>query len=73
SLAMFTGGTLFALAVVGIFILSRVFTLTIAQAAGTIFLLSAAATLVESLPFNDLDNLTVPAVTVILGSWLFHS
>jgi phytol kinase len=30
-----------------------------------------AGTLVESLPFNDVDNLTVPAVAVLLGHLLF--
>jgi dolichol kinase len=34
-------------------------------------LITLAATLVESLPLSDLDNLTVPAVAVILGHLLF--
>lgn len=33
--------------------------------------IALAATAVEALPFEDIDNLTLPAVTLALGSWLF--
>ncbi len=69
SLAVFTGGTLLAGMVLGVYVRAGVF----APPAGgwTLPLLAAglASTLVESLPFRDVDNLTM-TLTAVLVFWL---
>jgi len=41
--------------------------LALARAAGEVALISLAVTVVEALPFGDIDNLTVTATAVVLG------
>jgi phytol kinase len=65
--AMFFGGWLFAIGVVWFFLLVNVFSGSIGDYVLGITVISAVATLVESLPLKDVDNLTVPAVSVLLG------
>ncbi len=71
SLSVFLGGAFFSLLVLWAFQQSGVFHLngwdTFFKVAG----ISLAATLVESLPFQDIDNITVPLVSVMLGYLLF--
>lgn len=71
SIAMFLGGWIFALAVVGFFITVGVFSGRMMDYFWGITWIAVAATLVESLPLRDIDNLTVPAVSVLLGLLFF--
>jgi len=71
SLTVFVGGWLFSCLVVGIFLWTGVFPGSLSDYLPGITLISLAGTLVESLPFADIDNLTVPLVAVILGQFLF--
>lgn len=45
--------------------------LNLGETLGTVALIALAATLVEALPFPDVDNLTLTLTTVGLGLWLF--
>jgi len=70
-LAMFGGGWLFSLAMLAIFIQAGVFPGTVLEMLPAVTLIAAAATFVESLPLNDLDNLTIPVTAVFLSYLLF--
>lgn len=72
SLGMFVGGWLFSVLVIWVYLLSGAFTGSLQDYLLPITVISLVATAVESLPLNDLDNLTVPAVAVILGHLLFR-
>jgi phytol kinase len=69
--AMFAGGWVFSIGMLTIFILAGVFDYQIANILIPVSILVFFATLVESLPFRDIDNLTIPAVTMIAGYFLF--
>ena len=71
SLAMFIGGWLFSFGIIGFFILFGVFSGNISQYLVGITVTALAATLVESLPLKDIDNLTVPAVSLLVGYLFF--
>lgn len=65
--AMFLGGWLLALAVTGVYLAAGVFPGTFSTYFLKITVIALIATMVESLPYRDIDNLTVPAVAVIFG------
>jgi len=71
SAAMFAGGWFFSLLVLAAFQWAGSLPGTVMDYLAPVTLIAAAGTLVESLPFSDLDNLTVPAVAVALGHLLF--
>jgi phytol kinase len=70
SLSMFLGGVILSLLVLWVFALAGVFIVDWSLFLPRILLLGVLATLVESLPLRDLDNLTVPVVTVLAGLFL---
>jgi phytol kinase len=45
--------------------------LAMGRTAGAVAAVSLAATAVETLPFREVDNITVTLVSVIVGEWLF--
>jgi phytol kinase len=69
--AMFFGGLLFATAILAIFTGVGIFPGPFIRYLLPLLILSTAGALVESLPLKDLDNLTVPLVSVALGLALF--
>jgi phytol kinase len=71
SVAMFLGGFFFAAFVVWVFVSRGYFPLPFSSYVLPIAIISIVTTFVESLPFKDIDNLTVPLVAVLLGMWLF--
>lgn len=71
TLAMFFGGWLLSLIILAVYLAAGVFQGALLQYVPALTLIAFFATAVESLPFNDLDNLTVPLVAVILGHLLF--
>jgi phytol kinase len=73
SLSVFVGGWVFSVALIAVFIAEGVFGGTISNYVPGITLISFVGMLVESLPFSDIDNLTVPASAVILGHIIFGS
>jgi phytol kinase len=72
SAGMFVGGFTLALALTLVFESAGVFAAPLPpQTAGLIGVIALAATLVESLPMRDIDNLTISAVSVALGLIFF--
>lgn len=67
SVTMFFGSFLFSLGILWIYLSNGYFTPPISNYFLPIAIISLLATLVESLPFNDIDNLTVPATAVLIG------
>ena len=70
-LSVFVGGWVFSVAVIAIYIAAGVFHGKLTDYLPGITLISLVGMLVESMPFTDIDNLTVPAVAVILGHIIF--
>lgn len=71
TMSVFLGGALFSLVILGIYSALGALPGTLSSYMLPVFLISLAGMAVESLPFKDLDNLTVPAVAVVLGLFLF--
>lgn len=69
--AMFLGGWLFSIGIVWYFIAFGVFTGEITQYLVGITVIALAATLVESFPLRDIDNLSVPAISALVGYIFF--
>jgi phytol kinase len=67
SAAMFLGSFVFAFAFVWLFATLGYYTLDVGRAFGVIALIALAATAVESLPYHDIDNITVTVVALVLG------
>jgi phytol kinase len=67
SLTMLLGGFAFAILVLWVFIGTGYFTGSIASYLLPVGLISLGCTLIESLPFADIDNITVPITAVLLG------
>lgn len=71
SLAMCLGSFVFSMVILWIFLSQGYFTPLNSNFLLPIALISLLTTLVESLPFNDIDNLTVPATAVLIGLIVF--
>jgi phytol kinase len=71
SVFMFLGGWIFSILITWIFVQAGVFTIQAHHYILVITVITFAGALVESLPIKDVDNLTVPAIAVILGHLLF--
>lgn len=67
SIGMFLGGFIFSLGVVLIFLVLGIFPGGFSDYFFPLTLIALAATLVESLPLQDIDNITVPLVAIVLG------
>lgn len=70
TLSMFVGGWMFAVLILSVYLAAGVFTGSLSDYFGPVTLIALAGTAIESLPFNDIDNLTVPALAVLLGHLL---
>jgi phytol kinase len=71
SIAMFFWGVIFSVVLLYIFVEFGYLQLTFTDYIIKILLLSFIATIVESLPIRDFDNITVPLSVVILGLIFF--
>jgi phytol kinase len=71
SLGMFLGGWFFAVGITAAYLGLKIFTAPLISYLPAITIIAAAGTLVESLPYQDIDNLTVTLTAVILGIFLF--
>ena len=71
SLTMLLGGALLASLMVWIYIWQGFFPGSILDYLAPIGLIAFLTTLIESLPFADIDNITIPLVSVLLGLILF--
>jgi phytol kinase len=70
TISMFAGGLLFSLVIIWVFVSAGAIPYTFSQLVWKIVLINFIGTTVESLPLNDLDNLTVPIAAVISGHLL---
>lgn len=70
SIAMFFGGWLMSLGVLYVYIQHGFFDVTLGSLLIPVTLIALAGTLMESLHFRDIDNITVPALAVVLGYFL---
>jgi len=71
SVTMFLGGFVTASLMVWFFFRQGYFSGSFLDTLGPIGLIALLTTLVESLPFADIDNITIPLVSVFLGLLLF--
>ncbi len=71
SIAMFIGGFIFSTVLVLIFIKSGYLHLDLTQSILKIIILNLVATIVESLPISDWDNVTVPLAVIFVGLIIF--
>lgn len=67
SLGMFAGGWIFAVGILGVYLATGTFSGSIFFFLPALTLISLAGTLVESLPLNEIDNVTVTLTAVLLG------
>lgn len=68
TISVFVGGLIFSLLVLWVFNQFGVFTGAYAQLS-TLALIAAVATMVESLPYADIDNLTISLLAAMLAWW----
>jgi phytol kinase len=68
---VFVGGWLLSALVLAVYTVTGVFTEPFSAFVLPLTLIAAACTLVESLPFRDVDNITVTVTAAILGYFLF--
>lgn len=71
SLAMFAGGWLLSILVLAVYTAAGYFGQNLGQFIAPVTIITLAATLVETLPVKDLDNLTVPLTAVLIGHLFF--
>jgi phytol kinase len=71
SLTMLFGGFLFAILVVWVFVLYGYFPAPTTRYLLPIGVIALATTLIESLPFADIDNITIPLFSVLIGLLIF--
>ena len=71
SFAMFAGGWIFSIGILLLFVSADIFTLPISAYFIPVTIIALLGTIIEALPFKDVDNLTVTAATILSGHWLF--
>lgn len=71
SMGMLIGGLGFASLILFIYVAAGVFPSPGSSYLPALTLIAFVGTLVESLPLNDIDNITVTLAAVALGHWLF--
>jgi phytol kinase len=70
SVAMFAGGLIFAAGIMALYLGTGVFEGDLLSYLPALTIIAFAGAVVESFPYNDIDNLTVPLMAVILGHLL---
>jgi hypothetical protein len=68
---MFSGGLILSIFILAIYISMGIFNTTLIDLIPTILFITFLATIVEALPLQDVDNITVTATAVLLGYYLF--
>ncbi len=71
TISMFLGGLIFSSILILIFINFGFINIIFLESFPKILLLNILATIIESLPVRDWDNVTVPAIVVLVGLILF--
>ena len=71
SVSVFAGGWLLTVLIFAIYVWMGAFSGTVSRFLLPITWIALGATLVESLPFKDIDNLTITLVSVLIGHLVF--
>ena len=71
SLSVFAGGWLLTLLIFAFYVWMGEFNGPLSRYLWPVTWIAFGATLVESLPFKDVDNITLPAVATLLGHFVF--
>jgi phytol kinase len=71
SVTMLLGGFILALGIIGVYVWQGVFPGPFTQYILPVGSIAVVTALIESLPFADIDNLTVPLISVLMGLFLF--
>jgi phytol kinase len=71
SLGMFLGGWVLSLTILAIYLAAGIFSGTISGFLLPVSIIALAGAVVESLPFRDVDNITITLTSLILGHLLF--
>ncbi len=69
--SVFLGGWVFAVGVIAVFIAAGVFPASLPSYLPGITVICLVGMLIESLPFADVDNLTMPAAALLVGQLFF--
>lgn len=67
SFAMFFGGLILSIIILAIYIASGKFSFSLIDLLPSLLLITLIATIVESLPLHDVDNITITATAILLG------
>lgn len=70
SLFMFIGGWTFSLLALSFYVTTGIFNIPLVNYLIPLTLISIAGTIVESLPFENIDNITVTLIAILLGQLL---
>jgi phytol kinase len=70
SIAMFVGGWIFAIGIVSLYLATGAFTGSLSSYLPGLTIIALVGAAVESFPYSDIDNITVPLAAVILGHFL---
>jgi phytol kinase len=70
SAAMFSAGWIFAIVIIGLYITAGTFNGSLLSYLPALTIIAFAGAVVESFPYNDIDNITVPLAAVLLGHLL---
>lgn len=71
SIAMFLGGWALSLIVIAIFISAHIFSAPLSNYLIPITTIALTAAIIESLPINDVDNITITITAMLLGHLFF--
>jgi phytol kinase len=71
SLSVFVGGWLLSLLIFTVYVWVGAYPGPVARFLLPLTWIALGATLVESLPFRDVDNITVTVVSALIGHWVF--
>jgi phytol kinase len=71
SLSVFAGGWLMSMLILAIYVWNGTFSGPVSIFLGPITWIALGATLVESLPFKDVDNITITIACILIGTLVF--
>ncbi len=69
--SVFIGGWLMTIFVIAVYIVAGIFAAPLADYLLPVSIIALGGTLVESLPYKDIDNITLTVVSVIIGHLVF--
>jgi phytol kinase len=71
SISVFAGGALLSALILFIYINAELFPAPFGSYVTPIALIALGGMLIESLPFKDIDNITLSVISALIGHWVF--